>query len=330
VHQHALVDAPGADDGNLGRNDDEIGEASADHAEIRQRDGRAAQLLRRDRARGGVGAQPVEARPQVSRVALAHVAHDRYDEAALRVDGNADVDALDEPPLARLGVVPGVERGFGLASRGNGAHQPDGDVFALAPIFDVRLLGHRGAHHLGVRRRHALCHGPAHAAQRLGRPHFGETLGRALHIRPRDRATGTGGLHQIEIDLELARERPHGWEHLQGARRRRRRRFANGLLILAEFADDSPGVLPLPVLGKFDERSPDLDQIALAAEQAGDAAALRGGDLDHGLIGLDRHQRLIDDHPITLVHVPGDDFSLFEPFPEIRQHELAHGSFRGF
>src|SRR5215831_19008018 len=177
-----MIDAAGADDGHLGRNDDEIGEPSADHAEIRQGDGRATQLLRWDRPRRGVGAQPVETGAQVVCVALADVAHDRYDEAALGIDGNADVDALDQPPLARLGVVPCVERRLGLTRRGNGPHEPDGDVLALAPILDVRLLGHRSSHHLGVRGGHALRHGAAHAAQWLGGAGFGKTLGGALDV----------------------------------------------------------------------------------------------------------------------------------------------------
>ena len=216
-----------------------------------------------------------------------------------------------------------------MAGRCNGAHEPDGDIFAFAPFLDIRLVGHGGAHHLGVRCRHALRHRAAHAAQRLGRARFGETLGGAFHIRACDRAAGPAGLHEVEVDVELARQRPHSRKYLQGARGRRRRGFASSRLARTELAHDGPRVLPLPILCEFDQRSADLDQIALAAEQARDAAALRGGDLDHGLVGLDRHQRLIDDHAITLVHVPGDDFSLFETLAEIRQHELAHGSFRG-
>jgi hypothetical protein len=58
------------------------------------------------------------------------------------------------------------------------------------------------------------------------------------------------------------------------------------------------------------------------------AAALRRGDLDDGLVGLDRHQRLVDDDVIALVDMPGDDLRFFETFAEIRQHELTHASFR--
>ena len=179
-----------------------------------------------------------------------------------------------------------------------------------------------------MRCRHSLRHCAAHASQRLGRTRFRQALGRALHIHPRNRAAGSGGLHEIEIDVELARQRPHRWKHLQGPRRGRRLCFARGLPVLAELAHHGSRVLSLRIFGKFDERGADLDQIALAAEQARDAAAPRGGNLDHRLVGLDRYQQLIDDHAITLVDVPSDDFSLFETFTEIRQYELAHGSFR--
>src|SRR5262249_44354000 len=164
---------------------------------------------------------------------------------------------------------------------------------------------------------------------RAGGAGFGETLGGALDVGARDGAARTGRLHQVEIDIELARERADRRKHLQGARRCRRRRlgFARRLFLLAELADDGARVLALPVLGKFDEGRADFDQIALGPEQARDAAAPGGGDLDHRLVGFDRHERLIDHHAIALVDVPGDDFRLFESFAEIRQYELAHGRF---
>ena len=92
----------------------------------------------------------------------------------------------------------------------------------------------------------------------------------------------------------------------------------------------SPTTVPVScfrTFGKLDQGRAHLDEIALGAEQARDAAAPRRRDLDHGLVGLDRHQRLIDDDVIALVDVPGDDLRLFEAFAEIRQHELAHGEF---
>src|SRR5262249_24555330 len=140
VDQYALIDAARSDDSNLRRNDDEVGEASPDHAEIGEGNRGAPRSLGRDRPRRGVGPQRVEAVAQVARVALADIAQHGHDEAALGVDGNADVDALDQPALPRLGIVPGIERRLGLAGGGDGAHEADGNVFALAPIVDVRLV----------------------------------------------------------------------------------------------------------------------------------------------------------------------------------------------
>jgi len=88
VHHHPLLDAAGAHDRHLRRHDDQIGKGSADHAEIRQRDGRATQLLGRDRPRLGVGPHPIEPRAQVPQVALADVAHYGHDQLALGVEAN--------------------------------------------------------------------------------------------------------------------------------------------------------------------------------------------------------------------------------------------------
>ncbi len=166
--------------------------------------------------------------------------------------------------------------------------------------------------------------------ERLGRPGLGQALGGALHVGARDGAVGAARLHEIEIDVELARQRAHRGQDLKrlGPRRlaRRLRRLASGLL-LAQLADDRARVRFRP-LGELDQRRAHLHQIALGAEQPGDAAALRRWHLDDGLVGLDRHQRLVGDHVIALGDVPGDDLGLLEAFPEIRQEELAHGSLR--
>src|SRR5262249_3993421 len=104
-------------------------------------------------------------------------------------------------------------------------------------------------------------------SQRLGRTRFGQALGGALDISPRDRPAGAGGVHKIEVDIELARQRPDRGKDLKGSRRRRGRRLgaSRRLLLLPEFAHDRPGVA-LRTLAKFDQWSPHLDQIALAAE----------------------------------------------------------------
>src|SRR3954453_1126812 len=59
-----------------------------------------------------------------------------------------------------------------------------------------------------------------------------------------------------------------------------------------------------------------------------DAAALRRGHLDDGLVRLDRDERLIRHDVIALVDVPGDDFRFLQAFPEVGQVELARGQSR--
>src|SRR5262249_58672414 len=92
-------------------------------------------------------------------------------------------------------------------------------------------------------------------------------------------------------------------------------------------AYDRAGVL-LRTFSKLDQRCADLHEITLATEQASDTAALRRRHLDNGLVRLDRHERLVDDNVIALIHVPRDDLGLFQAFTEVRQVELAHVNFR--
>ena len=197
------------------------------------------------------------------------------------------------------------------------------------PVVNVGLVRHAGGNHFRVRGRHPLRHGAAHASERLGGTRLGEALRRALHIGARDGAAGSAGLNDVEVDVELARERPHCREDLKGPRPRRLgRRLAlrRALLVTVELADHGAGVLFGP-FGEFDQRRAHLDEIALGAEEARDAAADRRRHLDHGLVGLDGHKRLVGDHVVALRHVPADDLGLFEAFAEIGQQELAHGRY---
>src|SRR5262249_42219536 len=72
---------------------------------------------------------------------------------------------------------------------------------------------------------------------------FGQALGGALDVRARDRAAGPGGVHEVEVDIELARQRPDRGKDLKGPRRRRGRRLgvARRLLLLPALADHRPG-----------------------------------------------------------------------------------------
>src|SRR5207248_9445803 len=138
-----------------------------------------------------------------------------------------------------------------------------------------------------------------------------------------------GRLHEVEINLELACKRPDGRNDLERARGRwlgrPRLRGRMGLLPGLKFADHRAGV-SLGAFGKLDQRGSHLDQVAFGAEQTRDAAALRRGYLDYGLVGLDRKQRLVDHDVIAFVDVPTNDLRLFEAFAEVGELELAHES----
>ncbi len=260
-------------------------------------------------------------------VALADIAQHRDDEPALDINGNAEIDAADEPPLAGCRIVPGIERGLLLACRCYGANEADGRILAFAPIIDVGLLRHRGANHLGVGCRHPLRHGAAHAPQRLAGSDLGEAARGTLHIGARDRAERAARLHQIKINIELAGERAHRGKDCNCPRRRGlsgalRRRSLD--LLAPELADDGAGVLAR-AFRKLHQRSANLDQIALAAKQVRNAAAPGRGHFDNRLVGFNRNERLIGDHVVALVDVPRHDLGLFEAFAEIRQCELTHG-----
>jgi hypothetical protein len=89
----------------LRRHDEQIGKPASDHPEIRQRNRRAAQLFRGYRARDCVSTQAVEAGPQVPYAPLCDIAQHGNDEAAaLGIDGDAEIDALDQAPFSRAGT----------------------------------------------------------------------------------------------------------------------------------------------------------------------------------------------------------------------------------
>src|SRR6266478_1730877 len=80
--RHQGSNPAGTDDRYLWRYNHETGEAAADHAEVRQRDGRPPKFFRWNRTGNRVGPQPVEPGSQVPYLALGDIAHDRHDGAA--------------------------------------------------------------------------------------------------------------------------------------------------------------------------------------------------------------------------------------------------------
>jgi hypothetical protein len=92
------------------------------------------------------------------------------------------------------------------------AYQPQHHVFAIAPGVDVGVVHDRRGSDFGMRKRHALRHHFAHAAQQFLRSYRGKNARRALHVARGDESVATGRRHHREIDVELVRERaPPGW-----------------------------------------------------------------------------------------------------------------------
>ncbi len=112
------------------------------------------------------------------------------------------------------GIVPGIERRLGRGGGGDRAHQPHGGILAQRPVADVGLVRHAGRHHFRVSGGHALRHGAAHASEGLGWSRLGQASGGALDVGARDRAVHPRRLNRVEIDVELARQRPHRGEDL--------------------------------------------------------------------------------------------------------------------
>jgi hypothetical protein len=132
-------------------------------------------------------------------------------------------------------------------------------------------------------------------------------------------------MDEVEVDIELVCKRPHSRKDLSGSRLHWlswRFNPARRFLVSFELTNNCSCVL-LSTFRKLDEGRAHFDEITLGAKQVRDATTPRGGNLHHGLVGLDRHERLISYHVITLVNVPSDNFSLFEAFTEIRQDKLA-------
>jgi len=72
-----------------------------------------------------------------------------------------------------------------------------------------------------------------------------------------------------------------------------------------------------------DDRSADLDRLALLDEQCGNGAGERRRQLDERLRGLDLHEHLVDGYPVAGLDLPRDDLGLGQALADIRQRELG-------
>ena len=75
---------------------------------------------------------------------------------------------------------------------------------------------------------------------------------------------------------------------------------------------------------EFEERRADLHVLAGLGKELRDPARLGRGNFHDRLLGLDRHQRLVDDDMIAFRDMPGDEFGLLQPLAQIGQAERRH------
>ena len=92
---------------------------------------------------------------------------------------------------------------------------------------------------------------------------------------------------------------------------------------VGEFADDDAAVTDHRLL-EFDQGAADRDHVARLGVDHRNRAGGRRGHFDDGLVGLHREQRLVGDHVVANLDVPGDDLGLLQSFAEVGQRERFH------
>ena len=77
---------------------------------------------------------------------------------------------------------------------------------------------------------------------------------------------------------------------------------------------------------KLQQRSAYGHRVTLRGAERGDGARMGRRNLNDGLIGLYRHQRLAGDHVITRRDVPAHDLGALQSLPQVGQIEYPHQS----
>ena len=174
--------------------------AAGERAEIRQHQGEVAQILRRDAALVGGSFLREQGRPQIVGRLVLDVAQHRHDQAARRIDGDREIDVLEQNARVAGRIVPGVQRWLGATGADHGAHEPQHVIAAARPRVDVGIVAHGAQGDLIARLRHAVRHGAPRAAQRLGAGVRRD--GRARRLGRRETASG-GCLHLLQNIVQL-------------------------------------------------------------------------------------------------------------------------------
>ena len=178
-----------------------------------------------------------------------------------------------------------------------------------------------------MRRAHALGHRAPRAVQALPAGSRGSAggFGGALHVGHADHAIGSAAGDALELAAQLVRQAPRG---------RRRAQVLDGFGVpcagvaaagavrARQLADHRAGV-GLRRRGEGHQHRTDRDAIAFRRAERGDVSAVRRRDLDHGLVGFDRDQRLVGDDVVARRHVPLHDLGVAQALAEIGQPEFG-------
>jgi len=206
MRHHHLGDPAGADDCDpAAAQPRELAKRPADHAEVRQRDRLHPGVLPAEieRGAGRVGGAACRGRQRRSLASRSgDIAHDRHDEAALGIDCDTNIDALDQTPgRPAPELYQGVERG--LRPAGSRNKRASSGHFGSLPVrhssisaSSVTVAGTTSACAAAIRWAHGA---PHHPAQCLGRNLPRRDSWRLAPRRPVwIGAAGSGGLYSVE------------------------------------------------------------------------------------------------------------------------------------
>ena len=275
-----------------------------------------------------ISGHAIEAGTQIGWVSSTYVAQHRHEQTVRRIYGDAQVDLPVQPAPTRGTVIPRIQRGLRDAPGSNRTDQPNGDVFVLMPVIDVRVVDDRGRGHFRMGLRHSPCHGTANAAQRFKGPGGRQGGGSSLYVFQRDRAVWAARTDHREIDPEPFRLRTNGRcrpDRYAGRPRRLRRLFFDQVLGRADIADDTAGIVGRPFL-EANQRRTDGDNISRLRQKLGNSPRRAARDLlDHRLVGFNGNQGLVGNHIVPGIDVPSDNFRLLQTLTQVGKREGRHG-----
>ncbi len=204
--------SPDAEDRDLGVVDDRCLEEAGELARARDGEGRAAQLLRLERAGAGAFGQAGDFRGELVDRRRVTPADDGDDEPVTGLDRDAEVVPVEVDDL--VAFEPRVQLGEllqGLRTRLQHRRQQELEV----ELAEVAFLHPRHRRHLAVGAGHVLGNQPPNPPQRLPASLRARSRclslrrGRATHVRFGHSSLRAGPFERVEVDAELLGKPAH-------------------------------------------------------------------------------------------------------------------------